>query len=72
MINTRSFEPIGNVPYVLPSQCEQVFYFGIPHKPGWSFVIRHDPRGRTIKYNVIKEEDNEQVEDKVDDDDGED
>ena len=25
MINTRSFEPIGDEPYVLPSQCEQVF-----------------------------------------------
>ena len=25
MINTMSFEPVGDDPYVLPSQCEQVF-----------------------------------------------
>ena len=49
MINTRSFDLVRNKSYVLLSQCEQVFYFGIPHKPGWSFVIRHDPRGRSIK-----------------------
>ena len=45
MIKTRSFEPVRDKPYVLPSQCEQVFYFGVPHKLGWSFVVRHDPRG---------------------------
>ena len=22
---------------------------------GWSFVIRHDPRGRPIKYNIVEE-----------------
>lgn len=31
MISTRPFELVGNEPYVLPRQCEQVFYFGIPH-----------------------------------------
>ena len=35
MINTRSFELVGDEPYVLPSQCEKVFYYGIPHKAGW-------------------------------------
>ena len=23
---------------------------------GWSFVIRHDPRGRPIKYNIVEED----------------
>ena len=55
MINTRLFKPLGDDSYVLPSQCEQVFYFGVPHKLGWSFVVRHDPRGRSVKYNVIEE-----------------
>ena len=32
MINTRLFEPIGDEPYVLPSQGEQVFYSKVPHK----------------------------------------
>ena len=67
MINTRSFEPVGDEPYVLPSQCEQVFYFGVPHKPGWSFVVRHDPRGRPVKYNVIEEEEIEEAEEEVND-----
>ena len=35
MINTRSFESVGDEPYVLSSQCGQVFYFGVPHKPSW-------------------------------------
>ena len=75
MVNTRSFEPVGDEPYVLPSQCEQVFYSEVPHKPGWSFVVRHEPRGRPIKYNAMEEEDIEEVEDDVDvatDDDDED
>ena len=64
MINTRSFELVGDKPYVLPSQCEQV----VPHKLSWSFVVRHDPRGRSIKYNVMKEEDTIESEDEVNDD----
>ena len=51
MVNTRLFEP-GIEPYVLPSQCEQVFYSEVPGKAGWSFVVRHDPRGRLVKYNL--------------------
>ena len=51
MLNTRFFEP-GTKPYVLPSQCEQVFYSEVPSKVGWSFVVRHNPRGRPIKYNL--------------------
>ena len=31
MVNTRLFEP-GKEPYVLPSQCEQVFYSKVPGK----------------------------------------
>ena len=51
MLNTRLFE-LGTEPYVLPSQCEQVFYLEFPSKAGWSFVVRHDPRGRLVKYNL--------------------
>lgn len=68
MINTRSFEPVGDEPYALPSQCEQVFYFFISHKLSWSCVVRHDPRGRLIQYNVMEEEDTEESEDEVNDD----
>ena len=57
MVNTRFFEP-GTKPYVLLSQCEQVFYSKVLGKAGWSFVVRHDPRGRTVKYNL--EEGNEE------------
>ena len=47
MVNTRAFEP-GTKPYVLPSQCEQVFYSEVPSKGGWSYVVRYDPRGRPV------------------------
>jgi hypothetical protein len=58
MVNTRAFEP-GTEPYVLPSQCEQVFYLEVPSKVGWSYVVRYDPRGRLVKYNhVVEDEDN--------------
>ena len=57
MVNTRLFEP-GMEPYVLLSQHEQVFYSEVPYRGGWSFVVRHDPRGRSVKYNV--EEGNEE------------
>ena len=33
MLNTRAFEP-GTKPYVLPSQCEKVFYSEVPGKAG--------------------------------------
>ena len=68
MVNTRFFEP-GTKPYVLPSQCEHVFYSKVPGKANWPFVVRHDSRGRPIKYNL--EEDNEEgleEEDDVEDD----
>ena len=32
MINTTSFELVGDEPYVLPRQWEQVFYSEVPHK----------------------------------------
>ena len=48
MVNTREFES-GTEPYVLPSQCEQVFYSEVPGKAGWSYVVRYDPRGRRVK-----------------------
>ena len=70
MVNTRTnnFE-LRSKPYVLPSQCEHVFYSKVLGKASWSFVVRHDPRGRSIKYNL--EEGNEKVleeEDDVEDD----
>ena len=58
MVNTKLFE-LGREPYVLPSQCEHVFYSEFLGKAGWSFVMRNDPRGRLVKYNV--EDDNEEV-----------
>ena len=51
MVNTRSFE-IGTYLYVLPSQCEHVFYSEVPDREGWSFFVRYDPRGRPLKYNI--------------------
>ena len=51
MVNTRLLDP-GTEPYVLPSQCQHVFYFDIPGRAGWSFVVRHDPRGIPVKYNL--------------------
>ena len=33
MVNTRLFEP-GTEPYVLPIQCEHVFYSEVPGKAG--------------------------------------
>jgi hypothetical protein len=62
MVNTRSFEP-GTYHYVLPSQCEQVFYSEVPGKEGWSFVVRYDPRGRPVKYNIVEEENDLEEED---------
>ena len=77
MVNTRFFEPRIE-PYVLPSQCEQVFYSEFPGKASWPFVVRHDPRGRLVKYNLdkgneestLEEEDNDEdhhQHDKLDD-----
>jgi hypothetical protein len=62
MVNTRNVEP-GSEPYVLPSQCEHVFYSEVPGRGGWSYVVRYDPRGRLVKYNVVKEDDIEEEDD---------
>jgi hypothetical protein len=63
MVNKREFE-LGIEPYVLPSQCDQVFYSKVPSKGGWSYVFRYDPRGRPINYNhVAEDEDNNEEED---------
>ena len=51
MVKTRLFEPRTD-PYVLPSQSEQVFYSAVPGKESQSFIARHDPRERPIKYNL--------------------
>jgi hypothetical protein len=52
MVNTRTFE-LGLESYVLPNQCEQVFYCEVLGKPGWSSVVRYDLRGRPVKYNDV-------------------
>ena len=57
MINTSLFEP-GTKPCVLLIQCEQVFYSEVLGRAGWSFVVRHNTRGRLVKYNL--EEGNEE------------
>ena len=51
IVNARLFEPRMD-PYVLPIQCELVFYSEVPSRAGWSFVVRHDPRGIPVKYNL--------------------
>ena len=74
MVNTRFFEPWIEPYIVLPSQCEQVFYSEVPCKAGWSFVVRHDPRGRPVKYNLddgnaegsLEEEDDDEDHDQHD------
>ena len=57
MVNTRAIEPCTK-PYVLPSQCEQVFYLEVPGKEGWPYIVRYDPRGILVQYNALEEEDN--------------
>lgn len=39
IVNTRILEPITK-PYVFPSQCEQANYLEVPHKLGWSYIVR--------------------------------
>ena len=34
----------------------------MPGKAGWSYIVRYDPRGRPVKYN-LEEEDNVKEED---------
>jgi hypothetical protein len=56
MIKRTVFEK-ENDRYVFPSQCEQVFYSKVPGKREWSFFVRYDPRGRSVKYIVDEEDD---------------
>ena len=67
MVNTRLLESRTSGPYVLPSQCEHVFYSEAPGRMGWSFVIRHDPRGRLVKYNLEEDKEGVEEEDDVED-----
>jgi hypothetical protein len=62
IVNTRMFEPSTKT-YALPSQCEHVFYSKAPTKVGWSYIVRYDPRGMHVKYNVLEECDIEEEED---------
>ena len=57
MVNTQALES-SRKPYVLPSQCEQVVYLEVLGKAVWSYIVRYDPRGRSVKYNPLEEEDN--------------
>ena len=67
MVNTKSLEWRTSKPYVFWSRCEHVFYWEVLVRAGWSFVIRHDPRGRSIKYNVEEDEEGVEEEDDVED-----
>ena len=67
MVSTGEFEP-SIEPYVLPSQCEQIFYSEVPGKAGWSYVVRYDQRGRLVKYNHVDDEDNHEEEEEEDGD----
>ena len=62
MVNTRNLERASEL-YVLPHQCEHVFYSTVLVRGGWLYVVRYDPRGRSIKYIVAKEEDIEEEDD---------
>ena len=66
MVNTRLFEP-RTEPYVLPIQCEHVFYSEVTGKAGWSFIVRHDPRGRAVKYNLDNANEEDSLEEGYDD-----
>ena len=57
MVNTRELKS-GIEPYVLPSYYEEVFYLEVLCKAGWSYIVRYDPRGRSVNYNPLEEEDN--------------
>jgi hypothetical protein len=46
--------------YVLPIQCDIIFYSEVLGKVGWLYVVRYDPRGRPIKYIVLEEYDIEE------------
>ena len=70
MVNTRAFEP-GTKPYVLLSQCEQVFYSEVPGKAGWSYVVRCDPQGRPVRYNQLYIDEDDPEEEDHDDEDNE-
>jgi hypothetical protein len=52
MIKKMVFER-GHDRYVFPSQCDQIFYSNVPCERDWSFVVRYDPRGRTITYTHL-------------------
>ena len=53
MVNTRLFEG-GMVPMFFQANVKKVFYSEVPGKANWSFVVRHNPRGRPVKYNLEK------------------
>ena len=62
MINTSRYEP--NIEFfVLPTQCEQVFYSQVQGREGRSFVVRFDPRRRHVKYIFPEEYVHEEEED---------
>ena len=54
-------------PMFFQANARNFFYFGVPQKLGWSFFVRHDPRGRPVKYNVIEEVDIEEAQEEVND-----
>jgi len=54
MINTTMYK-LDTKPYILPTQCENVFVSRVLGRASWLYVVRFDPRGRPIKYIFSKE-----------------
>ena len=54
MINTHRCET-NTYYYILPNQCEHVFFLEVPGREGWSFVVSFNLRGRPVKYIFLEE-----------------
>ena len=40
-------------PYILPANAEQVFFMEDVVTPGWTIVLRHEPRSRRIVGSLV-------------------
>ena len=64
MVNIRALEPSTD-PYVLPSQCEQIFCLDVLGNASWAYIVKYDPRGIPMKYNIVEEEDDDADQEQV-------
>ena len=46
---------LGIESYVLPIQHGLIFNSEVPHKLGWSYVMRYESRRMDVKYIVLEE-----------------